>query len=412
MWGLADIQYVNVTVEYSNAVLLAVLPHLSDFAARMEVPVPLPLTTAQVSLFGCGENLGDVAGAVRLTNGYRLAFQYGYFAGFKSPDSIEWLGRIPYLYGTNRMGPDEPARLCQQTIRKLGFQLEDVYADLQPTTKWQSPRTPTNTLPRCEVAWVDPRDGMQTCRFEVNTQDKKIEAIVFRLNYNLCRAPPRIAVPPIPRVGTKFKSLFQPVNPKYVAAWQPFVLSEITDYCRRLGLALSLPVTTNHVSAYICRKYEDEPYVAATLTNGCRFFYRGGMVECYDARDCFFDYLARTRVKDFTGAWRVSEQDAVQLARSAFGKLGYPLQSLGAQEKPEIERPYNVTNVPRIKLDWVKGTTEGMMLSRAVVEVDADHAKVKSIHIFNHALARSMPNLGVSPDTSEVWEQSPDPYWK
>ena len=41
-------EIIRITADYSNAVLVAVLPYVSDFAQKLDLPVPHPITTAHV----------------------------------------------------------------------------------------------------------------------------------------------------------------------------------------------------------------------------------------------------------------------------------------------------------------------------------------------------------------------------
>ena len=79
-------EFIKVTAAYSNAVMAAMLPHFTDFARKLDLPVPVPITAA--SVFHCGvlpyTTLdGSMAGgSVILTNGYSFSFQFGYVNGF------------------------------------------------------------------------------------------------------------------------------------------------------------------------------------------------------------------------------------------------------------------------------------------------------------------------------------------
>ena len=408
MFNLIDIQYIQVTAQYSNAVLMALLPHFSDFAHKMDLPIPLPITVSQMKAFGCDNHLGDIGGAIRLTNDYVFVFEHGHVTKFKTRNcyyEIEDFSRIESLFGANRMTEAEAVELCRSTIRRLGYTEEQLYADLQAAVE-PPPKAGTNTIPRYKVSWVDPRDDVRSCDFEVNSDEKKIEKIWF-LNGNLRRAPPHVAVPQVPLPGRKFKSQFQPVNPKYAQALAPTIYPQIEDYVRRMHLPVPLPVSTNEISRYVCRKFDEDIYADMTFTNGYRFFYRRGMVEVMDAPDCFFNFpTPGVRVRHFLGKWEMNEAEATQLARAALTNLGYSVAAFEADKDPEIQRPYNVMNVPRYRLEWVQSTGP-VAHSYLAVEVDAEKKQVKSINLWHANFWRPPPDLGVSPDVPEIWEKPP-----
>ncbi len=398
MIRLFDLQFVEITAAYSNAVLVAILPHVSDFARKMELPIPLPVSVEQLEGFACDHRLGDPAGGMRLTNGYIFAFRHGHIARFKSPNRYSDLQDpklVPKFFGELRMTDQEAVELCRATIRKLGYTEEMLYADLRPTIKYPE-RVGAKVVPRYMVSWTDPREGGRSCEFEVNAQDKKIESVYFSSGH-LWRDPPKIDVVPEPKGGGVFKSRFEPVNPEYGERLLRAILPEFTDYARRLDLPIPLPITTNQVANYTCQRFDGQVYADVFLTNNHRFFYRDGMVQCYDAPDSFFDYTKNAvRVSDFVGKWRLKDSEAIRLARDALDKLGLPQEALFADETPSIRKPRNVSNVPRIQIDWTKGKG-GIQLSKTLIEIDAERGTIKSIYVRCGPLSRPMPDVGVSP---------------
>jgi hypothetical protein len=117
------VDFVEVTVQYSNAVLLAILPHLSDYAGRLGLPVELPLTTNQIVQFGCRGLIEDHGGAVKLTSGHVLDFRHGHLAAFEDPDSFQmnqdW-DRVLEFRGPVRMTRAEAVALARKTIDHAG----------------------------------------------------------------------------------------------------------------------------------------------------------------------------------------------------------------------------------------------------------------------------------------------------
>lgn len=399
MINLIDIQFVEITAQYSNAVLLAILPYVSEFAKTMDLPISLPVTLDQVQAFGCDHRLGDPGGVLRLTNGCVFEFWHGHVNEFKTRDRYFDLQNprlVPKFYGELRMTDSEAVKLCRTTISKLGYTEEMLYADLPPRIEYPA-KVGTNVVPRYIIGWVDPRDGRPSCEFEINGQERRIDK-VYLMSRNLWREPPKLDVPAQPRIGGRLKSRFQAVNREYARRLLPVVLLEFTDYARKLELPVTLPITTNQAATYICRKFDGSVYADITLTSGHHFFYRYGMVQCYDAPDSFFDFAKPgVLVKDFIGSWRIDDSQALALARATLKRLGYGLETLYADQVPEITKPRNVSSVPRIQLEWLK-VQNGMQLSRTIVEIDAEHGALKSLYLSNYQLRRPMPDVGVPPN--------------
>jgi len=82
-------QLIHITATYSNALLVAILPHVSDFSKKLELPIPQPITVAQVRRFNLNPYNGHLSGSVVLTNRYWFAFdEGGYVVSFRSPDNF------------------------------------------------------------------------------------------------------------------------------------------------------------------------------------------------------------------------------------------------------------------------------------------------------------------------------------
>src|SRR5688572_33312826 len=95
-------EILQVTAQYSNAVLVAILPHISDFAQKLELPIPAPVTTNHVAHFRCSPRTDQIGGTVWLTNGYQFGFLSGRVGIFRTPQSYFTLqdpNRIPEFYG-------------------------------------------------------------------------------------------------------------------------------------------------------------------------------------------------------------------------------------------------------------------------------------------------------------------------
>src|SRR5579864_7880138 len=62
------------TAQWSNAVLTAMLPHFSDCARQLNLPIPIPITISQVARFVPPLEPGAFQAGLWLTNGY--CFEY------------------------------------------------------------------------------------------------------------------------------------------------------------------------------------------------------------------------------------------------------------------------------------------------------------------------------------------------
>jgi hypothetical protein len=152
--------FVHVTAEYSNAVLVALLPHVSDYAHRLDLPMPQPVTTADV----VGSNIlpwldkdGGIGGAgIGIKGGYGFTFDFGFISVFGGPRSFEGgvQGRddIAKFYGEVKMSKEEAVRMARDTLKKLGIPLESVFAEQEPAVG-EPMVIDGNTIPYLGVHW-------------------------------------------------------------------------------------------------------------------------------------------------------------------------------------------------------------------------------------------------------------------
>jgi hypothetical protein len=155
----------HLAASYTNAVLVALLPYVSDCCQKLNVPIPTPLTMQQVRAFHCSWNVNDPGGGVWLTNGCNIAFANGVVNTFMdhrhSFCCMEDERLRPRFYGhltiTNK---DQAIDLARDGLRKLGCSLVDLFADGEPSSvkapcNFVSPRDGTNIIPRqLGVVWV------------------------------------------------------------------------------------------------------------------------------------------------------------------------------------------------------------------------------------------------------------------
>jgi hypothetical protein len=194
--AIKPVQFIHITPEYSNAVLKVLLPRFTDFARRMALDIPLPLTTGHVRKFQANPTAGVVDGALWLTNGYHMVFGFGVVDSFRTPRDyilIQDLGSISEYYGTLRMTKEEAVTLAMKTIADLGYKLSDVARDW-PMKVWGPGKQGTNVIPFYEVRWEEPEEGWFT---SVDIDGEHRRVVGLTLDVRKIRGPdPRVDVQP------------------------------------------------------------------------------------------------------------------------------------------------------------------------------------------------------------------------
>jgi hypothetical protein len=174
-------ELIHMTATYSNALFVAILPHVSDFGKKLELPVPQPITTSSVSRFNPNPYKGHLAGTVVLTNRYWFWYdQKGYVEGFTTPSNIftaqeEFLENVENYAGQTRMTTNEIIAFARETLLKLGYTPEISRAGTAPELQGPRDMKQGGHIPYCRVAWrfEHPRD-FSDVHLDINTQDKTL----------------------------------------------------------------------------------------------------------------------------------------------------------------------------------------------------------------------------------------------
>ena len=410
-------EFIQVTAQYSNAVLVAILPQLTEFSQKLDLPIQVPITLEQVERFNCDPHRGQVGGWLRLTNGFEFWYAKGYVTGFELPGCWygphQWGEDLEQFYGSVKMSAKEAVQLGRDSLQKLGYSETALYANGTPKIT-KPPIVRSKVVPCYRVEWIKP-DGGISLDMEIDAEHKQLKSMKMS-NNNLARDPPPVSVEPQPLTpgqvpdfmkgvpdGEKlFQQLPAPprLTPQQDQAVLVAILPLISDYARKLDLPICLPVTTNQVSSFDTQFFPNETYL--NLTNGYQFVYCRGYVQQFRAPYSFlggYDKLDG-RIEDYWGTWRMSERAAIKLARETIKKLGLSLERLHLDSKPEVKKPVKIgsNDIPRYRLNWtfsIPGTDDqpGGIVSATEVEVDAEKKCVKSVAIYDHNLVRPPPDI-------------------
>ena len=417
---------IQVTAQYSNAVLVALLPYFSDAAHKFDLPVPQPITIQHVasgSVTPYRYPNGDLLGAgievqeQRTTNHWYIGYQFGHinlvelrpcYFTLQDPDDLRW------YYGQFKMTKEEAIQMARRTIKKLDIPLEYVFAEQEPRVTMPGTVHRTNTLPYYRIEWLDPRSGSSTVDVGVNADAKRVERIYFGVgDDNLYRPPPKIDI------ATPLARVRPAANPDYAWKLIPMVLRAVDAYGKKLGLPIPTPLTTNHVTRFTLSDNGGWPHSVLELTNGWRFVYRNSMVNGFYAPDNLFWFPRmgqRTLVKDFAGKQRMNEAEMIKLIGQTLAKLNYPTNLVHTDFAPSVRKSV-VPGIPRYFISWeFLNKTQDDIESKVEAEVDADKGELKSLYYDNKAYWNRPPPIDVPISLPSARETNttttPPPSWR
>jgi hypothetical protein len=208
-------ELIHLTARYSNAVLVAVLPHISQFAAKLDLPIPQSITPDQVARSTPSPYKGYIADGVILTNGYWFLFHWlgpdggrGLVQGFRAPTN--WFFEQEFTdesaakyFGEDRMTTNEVISMARDTLTKLGFKPELTHSHEAPTLEgpFDIQRLHRH-VPYCRVIWEWPKTenpvDLNRIRVEINLQTKALVGLdlLFSRTNNPPATPIKVDVVP------------------------------------------------------------------------------------------------------------------------------------------------------------------------------------------------------------------------
>jgi hypothetical protein len=176
-------ELIHMTAAYSNALLVAILPHISDVSRKLELPIVKPVTVEHVLRFRPHPYKGHKSGPVVLKNNYWFAFdEGGYVCGFTSPTN--WFSadelaveHTEYYVGTNTMSSNDIVKLARNTFERLGYPSGLTGTDKEPSVQLPPTLNDGRTVTYARVEWPRNRDSEsppETAGVDVNTQTRTI----------------------------------------------------------------------------------------------------------------------------------------------------------------------------------------------------------------------------------------------
>jgi len=408
MWEL-----VQVTAQYSHAVLVAILPFVSDFAHRLDLPVGT-VTTNQVVEFKCDPRQGQTGGAITFTNGFQFTFLDGRICIYRSPRSYFSLQdpeRTSEFYGPVKLTEKQALKIALGAIKKLGYDNSIFNADAPPIIT-RPENVGTNCIPRYRFRWPDPNwrgdkkaDTMipSLLDMEVNATSGRIEMVVISSRDTRRPSPKVDVVAPLlhPKVPQKNSGGTDTaaVSDTYAKAFLEQILPEVSDFIVKAGLKLPCPVTTNQLvlTNYICRILSGQPIAQLYLTNGDRFNYRDGYVSAYYARDAFMKFPDTGQVEDFLGHVNITTNEAISLCEGTMRKFGYTGELL----TPNIV--YALVRGPRAftryNYNWLRPGNDSPFAS---FEVDMETKAIKVVYLNDSSFQKQSHKIKVPAETTQA----------
>jgi len=415
----------QITAAYSNAMLVAIMPHVSDFSKKLDLPTPQPVSIAQVERFVCFPRSDHIGGRLILTNGCEFIFDHGRMQTFVSPHSYYYLQDprlIPKFYGPIKITEVQALRIAHNAIKDLGYTDAMLSADKPPKMDLP-PRDKSHSIARYRISWHDPTRGSdptqppRSIEFEIDATTGQIDMVnvdnpnTYRADLKTDVAPQVIGKGPTSEpVGPGRK--VTPVRPQYGREFLNAILPQLADFVRKGNLSIKPPVSKDDVdmakymSMYNCGIVEGDPQAFIDMKSGDRFVYSHGQVIAFYSHDAMdfperehpytYPGIDQDRAK-FYGSINMTTDDAVMLVRQTIRKLAYSEKALHINASPRVDGPgwWGTNRIARCFIQW-RESIDGPTWVNS--EVDLASHRLTSLYINDHAITniwRDPPKISI-----------------
>lgn len=404
------------------------MPHVSDFAKKLDLPTPQPVSIAQVEQFICFPRSDHIGGRLILTNGCAFIFDHGRVQSFESVDTFCYLQDprlVPKFYGPIKITEAQALQIAHKAINKLGYTDGMLATDRQPDII--PPKKDRNHfIARYHIRWTDPTRGgdpnqpPRSIEFEINATTGKIQMIDIQ-NPNTYLSDLKLNVKPT-IIGEGPRSMpigvgrpITPVSQEYAKAFLYAILPQLTDYVLKAGFAVKTPISvkdvdmTKYLAKYSCGIVEGDPMAEIYLKTGEKFNYSHGQVialympdtRYFSERERPFTFPGIDRYNaQFFGPVNMTTNEAVALVRQTIRKLGYSEKDVHVDRWPHfIDGPgwWGTNRIARCSIVWQETVDPPTWVN---AEVDVAKKTLKSLYINDHAITniwRTPPKINARP---------------
>ena len=168
------------------------------------------------------------------------------------------------------------------------------------------------------------------------------------------------------------------------------ILAYFSEAATQLGLPIHTPITTADILRGHVLTFRDLE-VSVMLRNHWAFTYAHGVVDRITDAHGYSALQDPGQIKNFYGTVAISQDDAVQVARTALTKLGIPLDVVFADQPPVVVPPpvIDSNTVPDFEIKWLD-PRGGQTVD---IHVNGSTRRVERLALFSKNIPRKNPQL-------------------
>jgi hypothetical protein len=200
-------ELIHMTAVYSNAMLVAILPQVSDCAKKLDLPVPQPITASQVIEFRPSPYKGEIGGGLMLSNHYWFSYADGHVMNFRSPDNMfgreDLLENWKHFAGKENMTTNQAIDMARDALRRLGYNTKELGLDQAPTSVQCPFDFQGHHIPQFQMVWDTGEQQTNSLgedlsvhvTFDINLDKKSFTGMTL-IGRTLRQSPPKVDVDP------------------------------------------------------------------------------------------------------------------------------------------------------------------------------------------------------------------------
>lgn len=392
---------IHLTTVYSTALLSAVLPHISDYAEKLDLPIERPIAMEQVASFSTYSQ-GRARITVTLTNQYSFTWSSthdncGTIEDFFTPKNyffIQEIEDIPLYFGTNTMTTNEIVTFAREIVQKLGYSKAVIDPNVPPKLVGPTLLDTGEMIPQANVSWNfsnDPEQHSEISLF-IDTEKKSLKGMIIVPTIGVrphIGTPLQLAVKPdaekyflqrtqgtLTNQATSKTEKWMQITPTYSNALLKLILPRISDFAEKVELNVETPIRIDQVKHFRADPLPGKYGGTVDLKNGARFvFDPDGFVGTYSKPGFFSDWDYQKSPSYYRGKPGKSEMNTNEIlsfTQNVFSKLGYPNDLTRSDSVPTLEGPlddpYSGVRIPYCLLSW-SSENSGKIYSQMEVDV-------------------------------------------
>jgi hypothetical protein len=190
------------------------------------------------------------------------------------------------------------------------------------------------------------------------------------------------------------------VTPEYTREAVDAVLPYFSDVARKLRLPIATPITDADILRGHALPFRDIA-VSIMLKSGWAFSFQAGIVQQIADSHSFSSLQDPGQLGNYFGKVKMSQDEAVAMARDELKELGFPLTMIYAEQAPIVTQPKHIgTNtIPVYEIEWLD-PRKGRCVD---IHINAEKRQIERFVVLGKAVRLFEPTLKNEPETAPFW---------